>query len=147
MEQSAAYSIMDGSLVKTDQVKTVINIFMLVIVFLILLFLIIHFFIRLHYKSQTEYAVAELRAKFDKDYKDTTGASPFAKKEGKNKDPVKAPTGQVQGPVIPTGTNQKFPIQMTPDQAAPILHHMALGKPPKSAENANYAVYYTQAIP
>ncbi|ULU06357.1 hypothetical protein L3Y34_018308 [Caenorhabditis briggsae] len=113
----------NGLHVITGQVESTVHVFMAVILFMIVIFLVVHIFIRFHYKAKTEYALNELREKFERNAK---GPSAFAlPKDPKTKDLSPKPVE----------------IQMEPEQLAPMVHHVALAKAGK-AEEPNKNIYY-----
>ncbi|EGT36090.1 hypothetical protein CAEBREN_01093 [Caenorhabditis brenneri] len=113
-----------GLHVLTGQVQETVHIFMAVILVMILIFLIVHIFIRFHYKAKTEYALNELREKFEKNSK---GPSAFAlPKDQKSKD---------------VSPSKPVEILMEPEQLAPMVHHVALA-PPGRVEEPNKNVFF-----
>ncbi|CAA21632.1 uncharacterized protein CELE_Y38F1A.7 [Caenorhabditis elegans] len=120
--QNGPYS--DGLSVVTGQVQETVDVFMAIILVMIVIFLAVHLFIRFHYKAKTEYALNELREKFDKN---PNGSSAFALP----KDPKKA------------GDSAPKPVEilMEPEQLAPMVHYIAMA-PPGKAEQPNKNVFY-----
>uniref|UniRef100_A0A1I7UC91 Uncharacterized protein n=1 Tax=Caenorhabditis tropicalis TaxID=1561998 RepID=A0A1I7UC91_9PELO len=101
-----------GLSVLTNHVEETVHAFMIIILVVIILFLVAHIFIRFHYKAKTEYALNELRDKFEKNSK---GPSAFA-----------LPKDQKT-----TGESPPKPVEilMDPEQLAPMVHHVALAPP------------------
>ncbi|KAF1765291.1 hypothetical protein GCK72_005243 [Caenorhabditis remanei] len=114
-----------GLHVITGQVESTVHVFMAIILVMILIFLAVHIFIRFHYKAKTEYALNELREKYERNGK---GPSAFAlPKDQKAKD----------------ATPKQVEILMDPEQLAPIVHHVALA-PAGNVEEPNKNICYKQ---
>uniref|UniRef100_A0A8R1DHJ6 Uncharacterized protein n=1 Tax=Caenorhabditis japonica TaxID=281687 RepID=A0A8R1DHJ6_CAEJA len=112
------------SYVITSHVQEAVNVFMVVILLMIIIFLAVHMIIRVHYKAKTDYALGELREKFDKKQK---GPSPYAvSKEHKS---------------VEAGNGKPIEIVLEPEQLAPILHQIAM-VPMEKADEINRNVFF-----